>query len=305
MAYLLETCSLGKDIGKQKIIEDVSLHVKKGEIYGFLGPNGAGKTTILKLVTGLWKPTKGEIFLFGKQMKNDFGHGLKRMGIVLEYPAFYQFLSGRENLELHREYMGYYRHGSVEEALKLVCLEEMADRPVKDYSLGMKERLGIARAVLCKPEFLILDEPLNGLDPSGIHQIRELIRRLCQEYGTTVLMSSHILSEVETTADTVGILCKGKLKEEVSMKELSEKSASFIEVLATDRKRAAFVLEEKLNIRKFRIMEDGHIRVYDQGIHVERMVKHLAAEEVGVLSIGRKTETLEEYFMQLVGEDLQ
>ena len=211
MAYLLETCGLGKDIGRQNIIEDVSLHVKKGEIYGFLGPNGAGKTTILKLVTGLWNPTRGEIFLFGKQMKNDFRHALKRMGIVLEYPAFYKFLSGRENLELHREYMGYYRHGSVEEALKLVCLEEMADRPVKNYSLGMRERLGIARAVLCKPELLILDEPLNGLDPSGIHLIRELLRRLCQEYGTTVLMSSHILPEVETVADTVGILCKGKL----------------------------------------------------------------------------------------------
>ena len=302
MTYLLETRNLTKDFGKQRIVEDVSLHVKQGEIYGFLGPNGAGKTTVLKLVTGLLLPTEGEVVLFGRP---GFRHGLKRMGIILEFPVFYDRLTGRENLELHREYMGYYRHGSVEEALELLGLSEAADRPVKSYSLGMKERLGIARAVLTRPELLILDEPLNGLDPEGIHQIRELLRGLSADYGVTILISSHILSEVETIADTVGILAKGRLAEELSMRELEEKSASFIEVLANDEKRAAFVLAETMRLSRFRLMEDGVFRIYEKDISVERLAKELSEGGAGIRSIGRKRETLEEYFLKLVGEGLQ
>ncbi|MCI8465117.1 MAG: ATP-binding cassette domain-containing protein [Lachnospiraceae bacterium] len=323
MTYLLETRGLGKEIRKQRIVTDLSMHVKKGEIYGFLGPNGAGKTTVLKLVTGLLKPTEGEIVLFGKRTgrnggtekvdrreygnraDRDLSYALKRMGILLEFPVFYDWLTGRENLELHREYMGYYRHGSIEEVLRLLRLEEVADRPVKDYSLGTKERLGIARAMLCRPELLILDEPLNGLDPEGIRQVRELLKGLSLEYGVTVLISSHILSEVESIADTVGILSKGRLKEEISMKELLEKSVSFVEVLAADRKKAAFLFAEALNLSEFQMMEDGKFRIYKEGISVERLAKILTEGGAGVLSIGRKTETLEDYFLKLVGEGLQ
>lgn len=302
MEYLLETYGLGKDIGKRRIVSDVSIHVKKGEIYGFLGPNGAGKTTVLRLITGLLRPTMGEIVLFGKRMKEDFRGALKRMGIILEFPVFYERLTGRENLELHQEYMGYYSRGCVEDALKLVRLETEADRPVKGYSLGMKERLGIARAVLCKPEFLVLDEPLNGLDPEGIHLVRELLRRFCLEYGVTVLMSSHILPEVESIADTVGILSKGRLAEELSMKALAEKSASFLEVLTADPKKAAFLLTERLHLENFRLMEDGRIRIYEEPVLAEAVAGKLAEEGAGILSIGKKTETLEEYFLKLTGE---
>ncbi|MCI9068162.1 MAG: ATP-binding cassette domain-containing protein [Lachnospiraceae bacterium] len=311
MSYLLETYDLTKEIGGRKILESVSLHVKKGEIYGFLGPNGAGKTTVLKLVTGLLRPTAGEVILFGKRAgggdrdwaAGDFCYALKRMGILLEYPVFYDRLTGRENLELHREYMGYYRHGCVEEALELLHLTEAADRPVRSYSLGMRERLGIARALLHRPELLLLDEPLNGLDPEGIRQIRELLRRLSADHGVTVLISSHILSEVESIADAVGILSKGRLREELSMKELSERSASFLEVVAADEKRAAYLLEEKLGLSKFRVLEDKRIRIYEKEISVEALARTFSEGGAGVLSIGRKRETLEEYFLKLVGEE--
>lgn len=302
MAYLLETHGLTKVLGGRRIVEDVSLHVRKGEVYGFLGPNGAGKTTVLKLVTGLLLPTAGEVVLFGE---GGFFHALKRMGIVLEFPVFYERLTGRENLEFHREYMGYYRHGSVEEALGLLGLAEAADRPVKCYSLGMRERLGIARALLHRPEFLILDEPLNGLDPEGIHQVRGLLKGLSVDYGVTVLVSSHILSEVESVADTVGVLAGGRLVEELSMRELRERSASFVEVLAKDGKRAAFVLAEKLGLSGFRVLEDGRIRIYEEGVSVEGLAGALSEAGAGVLSIGRRRETLEEYFLKLVGEGLQ
>lgn len=189
MSYILQTNHLTKKIDGKELVRDVGIHVKKGEIYGFLGPNGAGKTTVMKMITNLWKPTEGTVELFGQTLENTSYEVFKRMGSIIEFPTFYEQMSGRDNLKLHGEYMGYYSKDSLNEALNMLGLAEAADKPVKRYSLGMKQRLGIARAILCRPELVILDEPTNGLDPAGMKQIRELFQMLSAEYGMTFLIS--------------------------------------------------------------------------------------------------------------------
>lgn len=165
MEYILQTNQVTKAIGGKKLVNSINLHVKKGEIYGFLGPNGAGKTTMMKMITNLWKPTAGNIEIFGEALTPKSYEVLKKMGSIIEFPTFYEHMTGRENLQLHCKYMGYSTPDSAEKALKLLNMTEAADKQVKSYSLGMKERLGIARAILCEPELLILDEPTNGLEP--------------------------------------------------------------------------------------------------------------------------------------------
>lgn len=302
MPYVIQTNHLTKSAGGRKIVKDVNLHVKKGEIYGFLGPNGAGKTTVMKMLTNLWKPTEGSIALFGESLTPKSYEMLKRMGSIIEFPCFYESMTGRENLRLHCEYMGYHNPGSVENALEMLDLSEHADKAVKKYSLGMKERLGIARAVLCKPELLILDEPTNGLDPAGMKQVRSLLKNLCREYGITVMISSHILSEIESIADTVGIICQGRMLEEIGMEAVEEMNLAYIELTVLDVKKAAFVLSEKCKIRNFKVMENGNIRVYDRTAAVQELAKALAADNVEITAVGRKTETLEDYFLKITAE---
>ena len=222
MPFILQTSGLSKKIGSKALVTNVNIHIPKGEIYGFLGPNGAGKTTVMKMITNLWKPTSGTIEMFGEVLTPKSYEVLKRMGSIIEFPTFYDHMTGRENLQLHCEYMGYYNVDSVESALQMLDLTSAADQPVKNYSLGMKERLGIARAIMCKPELLILDEPTNGLDPSGIHEIRNLVKSLPSLYDCTVLISSHMLSEIELIADDIGILNHGRLLFEGSMNDLRQ-----------------------------------------------------------------------------------
>lgn len=302
MPYIIQTNHLMKNVGGKEIVSDVSLHVKKGEIYGFLGPNGAGKTSIMKMITNLWKPTGGSIELFGEMLTPDSYEVLKRMGSMIEFPCFYERMTGRENLELHCEYMGYYSTDSVANVLEMLDLTADADRAVKGYSLGMKERLGIARAILCRPELLILDEPTNGLDPAGIKKIRNLLKSLCLEYGITIMVSSHILSEIESIADTVGIIHHGRMKEEISMETVEEMNLAYIELSVTDTKRAAYVLSDKCGLGNFKIVEDRLIRIYDKQATVQDLTKALAMNEVDIAAIGRKAETLEDYFLKITAE---
>ena len=227
MSYILQTNHLTKIIDGKELVTDVNIHVKKGEIYGFLGPNGAGKTTVMKMITNLWKPTKGTVELFGKTLETTSYEVLKRMGSIIEFPTFYEHMSGKDNLQLHCEYMGYYNKGSIDEVLEMLNLREAANKPVKSYSLGMKQRLGIARAILCKPELVVLDEPTNGLDPAGMKQLRDLFKMLCSEYGITLIISSHLLSEIESIADTIGVINHGKMMKEISMKEISEMNTAY------------------------------------------------------------------------------
>lgn len=303
MPYILQTNHLTKTINGKTLVSDVSLHVKKGEIYGFLGPNGAGKTTIMKMITNLWKPTNGSIEIFGETLTPGSYEALKRMGSMIEFPVFYNHMTGYENLKLHCEYMGYYNYGSIENALSMLELTEAAGKPVRTYSLGMKERLGIARAILCRPELLILDEPTNGLDPVGMKQIRDLLKRLSTEYGTTIMISSHILSEVGSIADTIGVIHHGKMRKEISMDEIEQMSLAYIELSVQESKKAAFVLSEKLGLTNFKIIEDGKIRIYDTRISSQELSKGLAFNGVEFSAIGNKAETLEDYFLKITATE--
>ncbi|MCI8530901.1 ABC transporter ATP-binding protein [Acutalibacter muris] len=302
MQYILQTNHLTKAIGGRELVKDVNLHIKKGEIYGFLGPNGAGKTTVMKMITNLWKPTGGTVEIFGETLTPQSYEVLKRMGSIIEFPTFYDHMTGYENLKLHCEYMGYYNHGSIENALDMLGLTDAASRPAKSYSLGMKERLGIARAILCKPELLILDEPTNGLDPAGMKQIRDLLKMLCTEYGITIMISSHILSEIESIADTIGVINHGTMMKEIGMKEIAQMSLSYIELAVLNTKKAAFVLSEKLGLANFKIVEDGKIRIYDNSVSTQEMSKALALNDVEVIALGKKAETLEDYFLKMTAE---
>ena len=302
MSYILQTSHLSKTIDGKQLVTDVNIHVKKGEVYGFLGPNGAGKTTVMKMLTNLWKPTSGTAWLFGKALEKNSYEVLKRMGSIIEFPAFYDHMSGKDNLQLHCEYMGYYNNGSVEETLQMLGLSDAADKPAGSYSLGMKQRLGIARAILCKPELVILDEPTNGLDPAGMKQIRDLFRMLCTEYGMTLMISSHLLPEIESIADTVGVIHHGKMMKEISMKEIAETNTAYIELAVEDTKKAAYVLSEKMQLSNFKIVNDSRIRIYEQGITTQKISRELMTNDVEIASISQHTETLEDYFLKITSE---
>lgn len=302
MPDILRTIQLSKSISGKELVKNVNIHVKKGEIYGFLGPNGAGKTTVMKMITNLWKPTEGSVELFGEKLTPKSYEVLKRMGSIIEFPCFYEHMSGKDNLRLHCEYMGYYAPGSVENALEMLELSDAAENPVKSYSLGMKQRLGIARAILCKPELVVLDEPTNGLDPAGMKQIRDLFQMLREEYGMTFLISSHLLSEIESIADTIGIISHGKLLREISMQEISEMNTAYIELTVENTQKAAYILSEKLNLGNFKIMDDSRIRIYEPSAAAQNVSKELLLNGVEMISITKHTESLEDYFLKLTKE---
>ncbi|RGC78004.1 ABC transporter ATP-binding protein [Faecalimonas umbilicata] len=221
MDYIITTEQLTKKYKNFTSVNNVSLHIRKGSIYGFLGPNGAGKSTTMKMLLGLTAPTKGSFTIDGKQFPGDRIAILKEIGSFIEVPSFYANLTGRENLDIIRRILGLPK-AEVEDALELVGITEFGDRLAKKYSLGMKQRLGLAGALLGRPPILILDEPTNGLDPSGIHEIRNLVKSLPDLYDCTVLISSHMLSEIELIADDIGILNHGQLLFEGSMNDLRQ-----------------------------------------------------------------------------------
>lgn len=297
MTYILKISGLTKAFQGKEVVIDVNMHVKKGEIYGFLGPNGAGKTTVMKMITNLVKPTSGDIELFGEKLTNTSFDVLKRMGTIIEYPIFYDRLTARENLELHCEYMGYYDKSAIDQALDLVKLTNIEGKKVKDFSLGMKQRLGIARAISTKPELLVLDEPINGLDPIGIKELRDLFKILCKEYGITLLISSHILAEMEQMADTIGILQHGRLIKEVSMQSIRGEQTEYIELSVQHMKKTTYLLEHELHIHNFKVMNESCIRIYDTSRTHQEVSKVLILNDVGVNSITKKQHSLEDYFL--------
>lgn len=303
MNYILQTTHLTKTIDGKDLVKDIGIHVKKGEIYGFLGPNGAGKTTVMKMITNLWKPSGGTVELFGETLSAASYEVLKRMGSIIEFPTFYEQMSGRDNLKLHCEYMGYYNHGSVTNVLEMLGLMDAANKPVKRYSLGMKQRLGIARAILSKPELLALDEPTNGLDPAGMKQIRDLFRMLCTEYGITIIVSSHLLSEIESIADTIGVINHGQMMKECSMKEIAEMNTAYIELFVADVKKAAYILSEKLKLQNFKIGDRDGIRIYEANANSQEITKALALNGIEIISINQKAESLEDFYLKITAEE--
>ncbi|MER1985089.1 MAG: ABC transporter ATP-binding protein [Solibacillus sp.] len=300
MTHIIQLNNVSKIYKEKAVVSHVNMHVKKGEIYGFLGPNGAGKTTIMKMMMNLIKPTSGEIIICGEKVTPGSYELLKRIGSMIDYPIFYEQLTARENLALHAEYMGYYNKNAINEALDLMQLKHVEGKVVKEFSLGMKQQLGLARAMMTKPEILILDEPMNGLDPVGIKQFRNIFQMLSKDYGTTLLISSHILGEIEQVADTVGVIKDGRLTKEILMDTIRQQNMEYIELETDDVTKAAYVLTEALYITNFKIIDDAMIRIYDLKTPQGKITQTLVLNDVLVESIYRKDNTLEDYFLKII-----
>lgn len=299
--YIMETVGLRKSYKGNVVVNDVNIHVPKGAIYGFVGPNGAGKSTVMKMILNLIQPEAGEVQLFGEKVTDQSYEVFKRVGSIIENPYFYEKMTARQNLELHCDYMGFPNKERIDEVLQMVDLQNVEGKQIHHYSLGMKQRLAIARAILAKPEFLILDEPINALDPEGIREMRNLFQRLNQEDETTIFISSHILSEVDLIADTIGIIQHGNLLAELPIEEIHKHQTEYISLQVDDVAHAATLLEQ-MDITNFSVLDQEFIRIYDSNISGKVLSKALIESGVGLESLGRKQDTLEDYFFQLTEE---
>ncbi|WDV44629.1 ABC transporter ATP-binding protein [Clostridiaceae bacterium M8S5] len=299
MTYVIKTYNLTKIYNGIEVVSNVNMSVKKGEIYGFLGPNGAGKTTLLKLITNLIKPTNGEIEIFNEKLLKNSYEVFKRIGAIIEYPVFYTNLTGKENLKIHCDYMGFYDKKAIDEVLKIVNLRGIENKPVKNYSLGMKQRLGIARAIITKPELLLLDEPINGLDPEGIKDVRDLLTMLSKQYGMSILVSSHILTEVEQIADTIGIISKGRLIQEIQMNDIKRETTEYVDLQVDNVRKASMILDDKLKLSNFKIIDQNKIRIYDQNISLKEISKALILNNILIQTMIKGTSSLEDYFLSI------
>ena len=301
--YVLRTYHLTRRYKDKTVVDDVNMNIKKGDIYGFLGQNGAGKTTTLRMLMGLIRPSGGEIELFGKRLSDNKSNLLERIGSIIEYPGFYLNLSAGDNLEIHRRLMGMCNKECIDEVLTTVGLLDVKHQKVRNYSLGMKQRLGIARALLHRPELLILDEPTNGLDPGGIKEIRQLFLDLSKQRGITFIISSHLLNEIEQIAGRIGILHQGRLLEEIDYETLQKKTRNYLELKIDNEQRAAYILEQKLGVTDYLVTEPGILRLYEQLDQPEKINFTLANYEVGVKEIMLSGDNLEDYFLKLTGDE--
>lgn len=300
MDYILRTYNLTKNFKKNSAVKNLNMNIKQGEIYGFLGENGAGKTTAIRMIVGLIKPTLGEVELFSQKSVNK--SMLQRIGSMIEYPGFYPNLTAGENLEIHRRMVGMQDKSCIMEALKVTGIQDVKNKKVKEFSLGMKQRLGIARAILHHPEFLILDEPTNGLDPSGIKEIRELILELCHTKGITFLISSHILSEIQQMATKIGVIHKGELLEEIGYDELQKRNRHYINIKVSNDKKASIILEQEFNISDYVIWEKNNLRIYEKLEQASNINKALVLNDLFVDEFCVKIDSLEDYFLRLTGK---
>lgn len=299
--FVIETKQLTKIYGKQTVVSNVSLHVKKGRIYGLLGRNGAGKTTIMKMILGLTPITSGHVDVFGKNIKGREKRVFPRIGAMIETPGFYPNLTGTENLEIFAKLRGTAAPHAVENALKVVGLPYKDKKLFGKYSLGMKQRLGIANAILHEPELLILDEPTNGLDPIGIAEVRVFIKNLSTMCEKTILISSHILSEISLLADDIGIIDRGILLEESSMRELEKKNRRYILLQVSDIPKASLILERQFGLKDYSVQDDHTIRLYDTSLDIAAINKALVVQDVAVIGSGLYNDTLEDYFKKITG----
>ena len=297
--YIIKTRGLSKKYDSTYALEHVELSVKRGEIYGLVGENGAGKSTLLKILAGQVFPTEGEFKLFGKSSLKDIERERKRQGVLIENAGFFPELSIEKNLEYFRIQKGIPDKRMVDEVLELVGLEKNRKKPGKSLSLGMKQRLGLAIALLGTPELLLLDEPINGLDPVGIIEMRKLLLRLNQEKNITILLSSHILSEQEQLATKYGFLQKGKMIEEVSAEQLMKKCADYIEIVVSDPHRYVTMLEQKLQHKEYKVLPEGKVEIIQPKEEIVAYSNLAAQAQIGILKIDRCKQSLEEYYMNL------
>lgn len=298
---VLEARGLTKTYGQAAALDHIDLKIERGKIYGFIGQNGAGKTTFLRLVTGLAFPTEGELYLWGKTGEKELQEQRKRIGCMIEAPALFPNLTAYQNMEVQRIQRGIPDKRVIEKCLHTVGLEDTGRKAVRNFSLGMRQRLGIAIAFLNTPEFLILDEPINGLDPAGIVEIRNLLKSLNKEYGMTILVSSHILEELYQTASEFILIDNGKIIEEISDRELNERCKRHIAIKTTNPENALLVLEDKLNTENLQLMPDGIIRLYDHLEDTELVARTLSDANILVTGLNIAGDTLEDYFLSKVG----
>ena len=298
---ILKTYNITKKYGNQVAVNNVNMTIKKGEIYGFIGQNGAGKTTLIRLITGLIHKTGGEIELLGATGEAELNKSRTMIGSLIETPSFYTNMTARENLEVSRLVRNIPGKKCIDEVLELVGLKDVEKKKVKNFSLGMRQRLGIANALMGNPKLLILDEPINGLDPMGIVEIRELLKKINKEKDMTILISSHILSELSELATTYGIISNGKLIEEITAEQLAEKCRQYIDLKVDDTSRAVTLLERELGISDYEVLEDKKIKVFSNLENIGEVNSILSKSGVIVESISIKGENLEEYFMNKIG----
>ncbi|MBF7810548.1 ATP-binding cassette domain-containing protein [Clostridium beijerinckii] len=302
MNYILKTDNLTKQYGTQLSVSNLCINIEERDIYGFIGRNGAGKTTTLKMILGLIPATSGKITVLGKEVnKKDISY-LRNIGSIIEFPSCYENLTAYENLKLHSNYMGLEDKSIIDECLDKVDLLNDKKKKVKEYSLGMKQRLGIARAILHKPKLLILDEPTNGLDPLGIRDLRNFILRLANEENMTFIISSHILSELELTVTKLGIIEKGILLKEASMSEINNSYEEYVDVKVDDVKKAQKVLNENLNLDSS-LIDDNYLRLNIKGKEMKTnyISKALVNNSVELFELIKHKEGLEDYFVRISG----
>lgn len=298
---ILEVRKLSKQYKSTKALEKVNLILKRGDIYGLVGKNGAGKTTLLRILAGQSFQTEGAISLFGENTEEGLRKGRKRVGAIIEEPGFYSYMTARQNLEYYRIQRGIPGKQCVQEALTEVGLADTGSKKFQDFSLGMKQRLGLALALMNKPEILLLDEPINGLDPFGIVEIRNLLLKLNQEKKITILISSHILAELSNLVTKYGFIDQGKLIKQLSGDELKEECSQYLEVKVDKAEHLAAILETRLGCHEYKVTSDYTLQIYEY-LNQPEVISQLAIENgIGLNSIHLKEINLEDYFMQLLG----
>ncbi|HBY32714.1 MAG TPA: bacitracin ABC transporter ATP-binding protein [Clostridiales bacterium] len=304
MEYLLETDNITKKYGKITAVDHVSIHLKKGEIYGLIGRNGAGKTTLLKMLAGLAKPTEGNYSIFGESEK-ETAKLRDRIGVLIESPGLYPNMTALENMKIKALMLGMNDDAFLKELLADVGLDSRSEKlKVKQYSLGMKQRLGIAMTLVGHPDLLLLDEPINGLDPQGIVEIRELIARLSKERNITILISSHILEELSKISTRYGILHNGQLIDEFTHSELLRRCRERIEIRPSDATKAVTVIE-KMGITEYKVLDKSVIQIFERLEDSGEIVLELAKNNIKTLGIAVKNEALEDYYLSLTGSAMR
>ena len=296
---ICQTTELCKNYKNFHVLQNVNLSINRGEIYGLIGENGAGKSTLIRILTGLAFQSSGVVSLFGKT--ENLRYERAKIGCTVEMPALYKDMTAKQNLEIQRVQRGIPEKKCISKTLELVGLNNTKKKKVNDFSLGMKQRLALAIALLGEPEFLILDEPVNGLDPTGIIELRELLKKLAKENHVTILISSHILSELNQLATCYGFLHHGKLLKQITATELSEECKRHIKLKTDDTKKTVTVLEEQLKIKTFSIYPDNFIRVYEKLEETHTISKTLSSNGIVVEEISVQGEELETYFENLIG----
>lgn len=296
---ILKASNISKIYGNHKALDKVSIEIKRGMIYGLIGENGAGKSTFMRTVMGLINIDEGQIELFGETGMKGLQHARRKMGQSIETPALYPDLTARENLQVQAANGGVGER-EIDELLRLMNLSNTGKKKAKNFSLGMRQRLAIASTLITNPEFLILDEPTNGLDPSGIVEMREIIQRLVTERGITVLLSSHLLDELSQVATHYGILHGGKLISELSKEELARETRQYIEIETTEIQKAVVVLDQ-LGINDYEVINGTEMNIYERLDDVAKINRSLVLADVNISRIGTTRQKLEDYFLQLTG----